>query len=357
MSWIQPDFSRGEVDRAGHDLILPTGQRKDLAHDLEVIDNWRSSHSYPLQVIKMNLLHRADGIARRHRSKVLITQRLKRLESIAIKLADPKNPHMQLTQMQDIGGCRAVLRSMNQVRELLAVYEHYIKAGENHELRERYDYLTAGPGPKDSGYRSFHYVYKYRSTSSHRKCFDGLRIEIQIRTRLQHAWATAVETVDALTRQALKSNVGKPEWIRFFALMSSVIAIRERLPTVPGTPTSRRELSDELQQLATSLRVEDVLMGYGYAATELARDEKNAELFLVVLDPVAKTVTLSGFTRGEYLEADEEFRAAEKNLDLDRGMQAVLIGAKSFTDLRHAYPNLYLDTTEFVRVLKGAIRK
>ncbi|MBU6438396.1 MAG: hypothetical protein KGQ77_12790, partial [Betaproteobacteria bacterium] len=62
--------------------------------------------------------------------------------------------------------------------------------------------------------------------------FNNQKIEVQLRTRLQHAWATAVEIVDAFTGQALKSglklNSGDPKWRRFFALMSSVIAIREK---------------------------------------------------------------------------------------------------------------------------------
>jgi len=40
-------------------------------------------------------------------------------------------------------------------------------------------------------------------------------IEIQIRSKLQHIWATAVETVGFFTGQAIKSNEGEKEWNDF----------------------------------------------------------------------------------------------------------------------------------------------
>ena len=72
--------------------------------------------------------------------------------------------------------------------------------------------------PKKDGYRSLHIIYEYKSD----KCktdYNGLRVEVQIRSRLQHLWATAVETVDFFTRQAIKFNEGIPDWADFFRLV------------------------------------------------------------------------------------------------------------------------------------------
>ncbi len=81
--------------------------------------------------------------------------------------------------------------------------------------------------PKEDGYRSYHLIYQYKG-SLQTACYNKLRIEVQLRTKLQHAWATAVEAVGIFTKQALKSNIGDKDWLRLFALMSSEIAFDEK---------------------------------------------------------------------------------------------------------------------------------
>lgn len=56
--WIAPSFSRGEVDRAGS-LLSRNGVAADalaVGHALDVINNWRSSHSFPLNSFQSDSL-------------------------------------------------------------------------------------------------------------------------------------------------------------------------------------------------------------------------------------------------------------------------------------------------------------
>ena len=78
---------------------------------------------------------------------------------------------------------------------------------------------------------------------------------MQLRTKLQHAWAPAVETVGTFIRQALKSSQGEEEWLRFSAFMGTAIALREKQSLVPGTPQDRSKLVSELRQYASQLEV------------------------------------------------------------------------------------------------------
>lgn len=223
MGWVKPQFNRGEIDRAGqflvdeHAIAASHAENDDIEGYIAqadrayaVINNWRSSHSYPLQVIKMTLL----GRAKRVDTQAIVAQRIKRLSSIEGKLR--RNSNMKLSQMQDLGGCRAVLGTTRRVRDLVEIYE--IAAAKNPTDRpqfvKKYDYIA---NPKSDGYRSVHFVYKYRTKAAGPAIYNGLRIEVQLRSRLQHAWATAVETVSTFTGQALKSNVGDEQWKRFFA--------------------------------------------------------------------------------------------------------------------------------------------
>lgn len=43
---------------------------------------------------------------------------------------------------------------------------------------------------------------------------------MQIRSKIQHSWATAVEVVGAFTKQALKASAGDPRWLDFFKYTS-----------------------------------------------------------------------------------------------------------------------------------------
>jgi ppGpp synthetase/RelA/SpoT-type nucleotidyltranferase len=121
--------------------------------------------------------------------------------------------------MQDIAGCRAVVRTIGQAYRLKQKYENYANARPDAgpELVQKWtkDYIKQ---PKPDGYRSIHLVLKYRSSRPDLKDFNGLRIELQIRSQLQHAWAMAVETASAITNQALKSGKGEEEWKQFFKL-------------------------------------------------------------------------------------------------------------------------------------------
>jgi putative GTP pyrophosphokinase len=92
---------------------------------------------------------------------------------------------------------------VTHVDRLVAAYEASVARNPKvrAEFVKRYDYIAA---PKETGYRSVHLIFKYRSQSSKHRAWNGLRVEIQLRSRLQHAWATAVETVDTFTRQTLR---------------------------------------------------------------------------------------------------------------------------------------------------------
>ena len=86
----------------------------------------------------------------------------------------------------------------------------------------------------------------------------------------------------------LKSKIksGDPQWLRFFALMGSTIALKEKCPLVPDTPVNRQRLKSELRELAQGLRIQDVLGGFAFGMEQLAADEslQGASIYLLVLD-------------------------------------------------------------------------
>jgi len=325
--WTSPATTKGEVNRAGKVLVegslfagLPPIDRAEV---LNTINNWRSSHGYPQHVAKITLTARAKKIE----PDAICAQRLKRLPSIITKLR--RNPNMKLSQMQDLGGCRAIMPTISGLRKLINIHEEAIRKNpprktqdkpitrSGWELIERYDYIK---NPKRDGYRSHHYVFKYLSKWKENQKYNGLRIEIQLRTQYQHYWATAVEAVSIFTEQALKSGIGKPEWKRFFALMGSAIAMREHCPLVPDTPADPGALVAEITQLYNDLQVDIVLKGI--TATVQMRGEYGAEAFLLVLDAKEKKLDIKGYKATELTDANQEYLLVEERFVDDPTVQA-----------------------------------
>lgn len=341
MTWATPQHSRSQVDRAGDVLIADLRSPNDEDRALQVINNWRASHSFPLNTFQMGLRTRARQVD----ATALIAQRVKRLSSIEYKLR--VQPGMRLSRMQDIGGCRAVVSDVPAVRDLRHLYQ---KSHLKHHLVKEDDYISE---PKQSGYRSLHRVYRYVSDRS--STYNGLQVEVQIRSQLQHAWATAVETVGTFLQQSLKASQGSDEWLRFFTLMGSAVARLEDTALVPDTPTTRSELVRDLMHYIKSLDVDRKLTAYSATIRTLEKPEvRGAHYFLLDLRPSAGTVTINTFPRNELEAATVQYLETERQLT-GPGSEAVLVSVESLGLLRRAYPNYFLDTGVFLDTVKRAV--
>lgn len=345
MERVTPRYPREVVNRAGRALLENANEEVPLDDEtLEIIGNWRAAHSFPLNTMKLWLLKKSQLVDKGS----LVAQRLKRLSSIAAKLQ--RYPEMRLTQMQDLGGCRAILTSVEQVNRLRMLYK---QSEIRHELVHQDDYIAC---PKDSGYRGIHLVYRYESDRS--STFNGLKIEVQLRSRLQHAWATSVETVGTFSQQALKSSQGQEEWLRFFALMGSAIALRENTSLVPGTPITNRQLQDEIRELAQRLDVIKRLKLYtaSLKIPERAGSAK-AKYFLLELAPSEMRIRITGYQASELEKAQGDYLTAERRvIPAQSGMDAVLVSVDSISALKRAYPNYFFDTDYFMNTVEDILR-
>lgn len=345
MSWAILQHTKKQVDRAGQSLAAAQGgDVGDLQAAFRVISNWRAAHAFPLNTFQMGLRKRAQRVFQ----GALIAQRLKRLPTMIDKLR--RMPNTPLSRFQDIGGCRAVVRTMPQ---LLTLRDMYRRSRMKHQLVRERDYVSH---PRDSGYRCIHVVYRFVGRDG--DGYDGLQIEIQLRTQIQHAWATAVETVGTLIDQSLKSSEGSADWLRFFALVSSAFAFVERTPPVPDTPSSPQELHDEILGLLGALKVYKTLDTYRHAlkATE-QKGIRDASFFLLSLDPLGQRLQVSAFREDQFQDATNAYTEEERNVSNTPGAQVVLVGSHSLSSLRKAYPNYFLDTELFIQRLDGAMRR
>ena len=341
MEWTRRQYSKEEIDAAGQALVnghaYTTLSSEEL---LGIVNNWRSSHAFPLNTMQMNLREKSKRID----SRSMVAQRIKRLSSIESKLR--RFDWLSLSKMQDLGGCRAVVRSVDYADRLVDAYQN---SRIKHRLLRTDDYVHT---PKKSGYRGHHLIYGYFSDK--KDTYNGLKIELQIRSNLQHIWATAVETVGTFTEQELKSSQGEEEWLRFFTLMSSVFAHRENRPIVPNTPEKYDDLLHELQHYAKELDVITRLSAYGKATQVLSERAKlkNVRYFLLQLDRVNRKIRVRRFGRSDFHRASEAYLDAEGK---GTAGDVVLVSVESLAALKRAYPNYFLDIQRFLQQVRKVV--
>ena len=324
-------YSRGQVTRAG--TLLANGQGGQ--HELSVVNNWRNAHSYILNTFQATL----RNYIRKDEGDVTFAQRLKRLATIVDKLRSGR-AH-DLASMHDLAGCRLIFASPDQLQDFRSRF-HKTRALHRRIDANRYDYIV---NPKNTGYRGVHEVYKYEAMSRGGAVYDGLKIEIQYRTRVQHAWATAVETSDILDGARIKFDQGaNPKRERFFVLAAEWIA-RDRENTFGCAP----QLSDaDLRQQLRSL--EDEL-----GVIQRLNAARKSEVVIparkhIVLRLNQGDLTARGFTEPKAAIAYRD--SVEKENPLD---DIVYVSAQTPRAIPDAFRNYFRDAADFVDMISPAL--
>lgn len=347
---IFPDRSKTSINAAGRRLA----EGKATKDDLDAIENWRASHNYVLNTFQATLRGKAKSAG--VRSPV---QRIKRLDTIMNKLR--RFPGMQFSRMHDIVGCRLIFEN---IYELNSFRKEFNRSRFAHKRRTKddgagnkidaYNYIAT---PKSSGYRGIHDVFEYRSKQSSRDRssggakWNGLHIEIQYRTSVQHAWATAVEICDNFTENHGKFSEAPNDYLRYFILASEVLRRAYEPETTALLELSNTQLKSEFEHLETTHGMLRTLAGIQPSKSEFSYDrhtllisgEREGEPFIEIQ-------TFSDFRKavGVYFELE---RSKEQNVDV------VLVAAEDAESVRFGFKNYFSDAREFVGLLQTALDK
>lgn len=186
-----PVISRNRANAAGRILRVGLHQadRSAREHAVMVARQWRAQHVGPTEQCFSRVLECSS-----HMPLSVATYRLKRMVSIVRKLQRP-NTHFKLGELDDIGGCRLIVETNGQVRQSAEWLASTLSL--KNGLGDK-DYIA---NPQHSGYRSRHLLCNVSSDSG------SYHVEIQIRTRLQHCWSTAVEAAGEIYGTEYKSPV------------------------------------------------------------------------------------------------------------------------------------------------------
>lgn len=331
-------YSRKQITRAG-EVLMSSKSIDERNHALQVINEWRASHILPLLNRKNSLLRL---MSKNKIESVIASQRLKRLSSIEYKL--DLNPSMGLGGMQDVGGYRVVVKDADDLRLL---YKLINRQRSNHKLLKISDYISK---PKSSGYRSVHFIYNYSSTQQR---FKDLKLELQIRTKLQHCWATAVETVGLITNTSLKSSQGSDNWLQFFKVVSSLFALKERLPIMElHENLTMKELMVECYNLCEELNVITTLKAINVTINTLSDKGFPDDYYLIDINFHEMKISVVQYKKHQLNFATDDYLEKEKRINSSTNA-VVLVSAKNMRSLKKAYPSYFLDTSEFISALVG----
>lgn len=342
-----PKESKNQINKAGLILVKNNPSVEEISWARDLAEKWRACHAYPINTFQATLRRKLKHFS----GEPLVAQRLKRMPTIIDKLKRYKN--MKLTTMQDIGGVRAVLESISDVDKLASGYRNNKRL--KHELIDEDNYVK-NPRSED-GYRSIHLIYKYKNKTV--PTYNNLRIELQIRTKLQHIWATAVETMGTFLGQALKSRQGDQEWIDFFAVTSSAFAYQEKSPLVPRYKNlTHKETYLAVAKAEADLGALDKMRGFTVAVDAIVKKRSSGESWfyhLIILNSLEHKVQIKPYNRDSFKQAMKDYSRVEQEAALGKRIEPVLVSAGPIEILRRAYPNFFLDIGDFVKKVKTII--
>lgn len=341
---LPPEVSHKKVNKAGKALVRCGQDTDEYREALDIANQWRLAHLYPINTFQSRLRGMVKGMP-----GAIVAQRLKRMPTIIDKL--DRHPTMQLATMQDIGGVRAIVNSITAVRRVVSQYETSKRF--THILKDKKDYIES---PKSDGYRGVHLVYRYNTArSDEAKKYQGLLIEVQIRTREQHIWSTAVETMSTILKQPFKTRGGDKDWEDFFALMSSAIAIVEGEKVLEKhRDMPPYDIYEALVAQARRINALNLMTGYNFA-TKMVHDKVQGYYNIIELDMSNKTINIGAYSRSQYKKASQDYADLELKTRGDVTKDVVLVSVGEIRTLKKAYPNYFLDINKFAERLVAII--
>ncbi|MGJ9455640.1 RelA/SpoT domain-containing protein [Actinotignum sp. GS-2025e] len=322
--------------------LLGSEDEKEAAAARAIIQQWRKQHLEPT----WGVFDSARMVCR-SLSGALATFRLKRMESIESKILRP-GKNYDAGAMDDIGGCRIILPGMN---ELNAARELITDAISVRKVKD-YVYVDAPP----SGYRSIHVLTQNEGKEK------GLsyRVEVQLRTELQHAWATAIEAASNVYGENYKDPAPRAisengvKRLEFFRLVSAGFALSEGVLLDHGVPQSIEEIREKLRESSVSKDIVDDLELVTDDVVQLTEGHQGPGLYLLVFEREKQEVAVQHFDEDDPRKAFEAYNDLEEKNSSARDTAAnlpdgVLVYSDNPERLPLAYPNYSSNVNVFLK--------
>ncbi len=182
-----------------------------------------------------------------------------------------------------------------------------------------------------------------------------MKIELQLRTKLQHAWATAVEIVDSFEGEQLKLGRGGSEWSRLFYLVADEFAKLEKLPLHNNNITNR---IDTIRELCNHLNIIDKLKYYTHTLNIAKQDNIEKATFVILNLHIDEKKRSLGMTFcANQAEAEKMYMALEKLYINNSSNNILMVRISSIKQIQKSYPNYFADSKIFIDNLQAILKK
>jgi ppGpp synthetase/RelA/SpoT-type nucleotidyltranferase len=356
MSFVSPPESKRAVNTAGSKIA----EQIETQDDVRLVDQWRSSHAYVLNTFQIFFKRRIGA----SNLPVEFAQRLKRRNTIIDKLRRRKPDGSKLmgdvTSMQDFAGCRLIFESIADLDKFriflhsspqMKNVKHFLK---HKKSPDKFNYISH---PKWTGYRGIHEVFVHQPRP-HRKGQDtaapwrGLLVEVQYRTRIQHAWATALEISDFVDGERTKFAL-EPHQVnersRFFALVSELLARFHEDVTNAVLDKDIDSIRQEIREIEGRIGVLARLRAMR-AVTDAPELGRHNVLNLRRMPNGEVELDVRVFKN--HSDAIEKSKEYERSPD---SVNAVYVSSSEPKELRRAYLNYFNDPVDFVQLVEQAL--
>lgn len=197
---MENKLTKGQIRKLGENIKI--NPREVSNENLEMLQKYRTSYKETLSHVFTELTNSTKSVY----TESILSYRIKRIDSIIRKLE--RKPKMQLDRMWDIVGCRCILKNEKQIRKLERKIKDkfFVIDGQTRDY-----YNKENP----TGYKSLHLYIKLNENHSD-------VIEVQLRTKDDHNWATLVEITDLLLDDNAKEaeDYTKTKFGRFHKILS-----------------------------------------------------------------------------------------------------------------------------------------
>ena len=120
-----------------------------------------------------------------------------------------------------------------------------------------------------------------------------------------------------------------------------------------------RDLVSEMRDYVRRLDLSKRLQAYGHAMQFLSNPQhgrSDNHYFLLEMNPTQRSIEVTTFKFSESTLANQKYLEVERKLKNTPGAEAVLVSVDSLEAVRKAYPNYFLDTEVFVRLIRETTR-